>query len=78
MWWSISSPHPDRLMSALFCVNGLQLDYLKMKQLGGAAVWTLDMDDFSGRFCGRGKYPVISHLRRKLIQGDVSACSVLI
>lgn len=59
---------------ALFCVTDWQVDYLTSRQLGGAAVWTLDMDDFSGRFCGRGKYPLVSHLRQKLSQGDTLAC----
>ncbi|XP_070758922.1 chitinase-3-like protein 1 [Enoplosus armatus] len=43
-----------------------KVEYLKSRQLGGAAVWTLDMDDFSGQFCGQGKYPLISHLKRQL------------
>nr|XP_046237225.1 chitinase-3-like protein 1 [Scatophagus argus] len=43
-----------------------KVDYLKSRQLGGAVVWTVDMDDFSGQFCGQGKYPLISHLKQKL------------
>eukprot|EP00064_Thunnus_orientalis_P012303 superscaffoldBa00001872_g12338 len=43
-----------------------KVDYLRSRQLGGAAVWTLDMDDFSGQFCEQGKYPLISHLKCKL------------
>lgn len=50
----------------------LQVDYLKSRHLGGAAVWTLDMDDFSGQFCGQGKYPFISHLKHKLSEGETS------
>lgn len=59
----------DHLTSAVFSVTGWQVDYLRSRRLGGAAVWTLDMDDFSGRFCGHGKYPLISHLRQRLSQG---------
>ena len=50
----------------------LQVDYLRSRQLGGAAVWTLDMDDFSGQFCEQGKYPLISHLKRKLSEGEAT------
>lgn len=50
----------------------LQVDYLKSRQLAGAAVWTLDMDDFSGQFCEQGRYPLISHLKLKLSEGEVA------
>ncbi|XP_054473438.1 acidic mammalian chitinase-like [Anoplopoma fimbria] len=43
-----------------------KVDYLQRKQLGGAAVWTLDMDDFNGQFCEQGKYPLTAVLKRKL------------
>ncbi|KAM6947884.1 acidic mammalian chitinase-like [Lycodopsis pacificus] len=46
-----------------------KVDYLKSRQLGGAAVWTLDMDDFNGQFCEQGTYPLMSHLKRKLSEG---------
>nr|XP_023649259.1 acidic mammalian chitinase-like isoform X2 [Paramormyrops kingsleyae] len=41
--------------------------YLQNNSFGGAFVWSLDLDDFSGQFCGKGKYPLISHLRKLLI-----------
>lgn len=50
----------------------LQVEYLKSRQLGGAAVWTLDMDDFSGQFCEQGKYPLISHLKHALSEGEAA------
>lgn len=59
-------------LSVIFTVIVFQVDYLKSRQLGGAAVWTLDMDDFSGQFCAQGKYPLISHLKRKLSEGKAA------
>ncbi|XP_076012955.1 acidic mammalian chitinase-like [Genypterus blacodes] len=48
-----------------------KVGYLRSRQLGGAAVWTLDMDDFSGQFCDQGKYPLISHLKSQLSQASL-------
>uniref|UniRef100_A0A665T317 Chitinase, acidic.1 n=1 Tax=Echeneis naucrates TaxID=173247 RepID=A0A665T317_ECHNA len=55
-----------------------KVDYLRSWHLGGAAVWTLDMDDFSGQFCQQGKYPMISHLRQLLSKGKDTALYIML
>ncbi|CAJ1084726.1 acidic mammalian chitinase-like [Xyrichtys novacula] len=40
-----------------------KVSYLKSNNLGGAVVWSLDLDDFTGEFCNEGKSPFISELQ---------------
>ncbi|XP_054902246.1 acidic mammalian chitinase-like [Poeciliopsis prolifica] len=47
----------------------IKAQYVKDNNYGGAFVWSLDMDDFSGQFCGQGNYPLIGHLRSRLDSG---------
>ncbi|XP_056128867.1 acidic mammalian chitinase-like [Lampris incognitus] len=43
-----------------------KVQWLNANNLGGAHVWTLDMDDFGGSFCKDGQYPLVSFLRNAM------------
>ncbi|XP_047439319.1 chitinase, acidic.1 isoform X2 [Mugil cephalus] len=43
-----------------------KVQWLTAHSLGGAHVWTLDMDDFGGSFCSDGAFPLVNHLRTSL------------
>ncbi|XP_056128886.1 acidic mammalian chitinase-like [Lampris incognitus] len=51
----------------------IKIQWLKQNGFGGAMVWSLDLDDFTGTFCGQGKYPLISTLKSGL--GTGASCS---
>ncbi|KAJ8265112.1 hypothetical protein COCON_G00142110 [Conger conger] len=44
----------------------MKVRYLKDKKFGGAFVWALDLDDFSGQYCGGEHYPLMNYLRTLL------------
>jgi len=43
-------------------------EFVKQKNLGGVAVWSVDMDDFKGQFCNLGRFPVIEALKQELVR----------
>uniref|UniRef100_A0AAR2JA12 chitinase n=1 Tax=Pygocentrus nattereri TaxID=42514 RepID=A0AAR2JA12_PYGNA len=40
-----------------------KVEWLNSMNLGGASVWSLDLDDFGGHFCSHGEYPLVNHLQ---------------
>ncbi|XP_051769448.1 acidic mammalian chitinase-like [Ctenopharyngodon idella] len=49
----------------------IKIKYLQEHSFGGAFVWALDLDDFSGSFCGQGNYPLVNNLKKLLILGEL-------
>ena len=58
----------------------MKVKYIMEKGLGGAMYWSLDMDDFTGTWCGQGKYPllrVINHYLNPKLKTSMPDPSVL-
>lgn len=41
----------------------LKCEYAISRKLAGAMIWSLDLDDFTGKFCSEGKYPLLRSIK---------------
>ena len=39
---------------------------MKKIDLAGVMIWSFDLDDFAGEFCGKGKYPLLKTVVQSL------------
>lgn len=44
----------------------IKVKYAMENNLGGAMLWALDMDDFTGNFCNQGAYPILKVINHHL------------
>ncbi|KAM7318116.1 hypothetical protein ACRRTK_022853 [Alexandromys fortis] len=51
----------------------VKTQWLKQNNFGGAMIWAIDLDDFTGLFCGQGKFPLTSTLNKAL--GVSTSCT---
>ncbi|KAB1274592.1 Oviduct-specific glycoprotein [Camelus dromedarius] len=47
--------------------------FIKKEHFGGAMVWTLDLDDVKGTFCGTGPFPLVHTLNTLLVDAGGEA-----
>ncbi|KAM4872051.1 chitinase-3-like protein 2 [Thomomys bottae] len=43
-----------------------KVEFLKNLNLGGAMIWSIDLDDFTGKSCQQGPYPLVQAVKKNL------------
>jgi GH18 family chitinase len=54
----------------------IKVDYIKKHCLGGAMIWSIDLDDFNG-FCSNTTYPLTKSILSNLKTIDRKKCASL-
>lgn len=49
----------------------IKTNYMLKKNLIGVMVWTIDYDDFEGKYCGQGKYPLLTAIKEELFNSEM-------
>ncbi|CAF0873266.1 unnamed protein product [Brachionus calyciflorus] len=52
--------------------------FIKANNLSGAFLWSIDLDDFDGKHCSQGKYPLLKAIRSELTFNDYETNDFLI
>lgn len=65
--WVFWEPNPG-LQEIKWLLSSIlkQAERLEQNNLGGALLWTLNLDDFTGAFCNQGQFPLTSALKNAL------------
>ncbi|XP_028613248.1 acidic mammalian chitinase-like isoform X2 [Grammomys surdaster] len=53
----------------------IKAQWLKLNNFGGAMIWAIDMDDYTGSFCDQGTFPLTSTLK-KTLKVQSASCKV--
>jgi chitinase len=54
----------------------IKVNYARQKCLGGIMIWSKDLDDFKGKFCDRGSYPLLNAVVNQIGDGTCLDSSV--